>query len=107
MALKKTSPKKGLIKRFLLGTEDDLKNEEAPDEKFFEMQGGKILKTPADLIGALKVMTSEQFDHHTKQGRNDFANWLWFVFDEKKLADKIFKTKTQSETLRILEKHYV
>ena len=104
MALKKTS--KSFIKKLLAVEEENAKDQIAPDNKFFETSGGGRLKTPSDLIEALEVMTSEQFDHHTKQGRNDFANRIWFVFEEKKLADKIFKAKTKEDTLKILEKHY-
>lgn len=104
MALKKTT--KSFIKKLLAVEEESPKDEIAPDNKFFELFGGGILKTPGELILMLKTMTEENFNHHTKEGRNDFANWLWFVFDEKKLADKIFKAKTQTETLKILEKFY-
>lgn len=103
MVIKKT---KSLIKKLLDLSDENLINQIAPDNKFFILSNGDSLKTPGDLIEMLKIMPTEEFDHHTKEGRNDFANWIWFVFDEKKLADKIFKAKMQEETIKILEKHY-
>ena len=104
MVLKKKTTKRSFIKK-LLALDDDSK-EEAQEGKYFVLQDGKLFKSPKDLMDALGVMPEEQFDYHTKQGRNDFANWLWFVFDEKELADTIFKAKTQKDTLNILKKHY-
>ncbi len=104
MVLKKKTTKRSFIKK-LLALDDDSK-EEAQEGKYFVLQDGKLFKSPKDLMDALGAMPEEQFDYHTKQGRNDFANWLWFVFDEKELADTIFKAKTQKDTLKILKKHY-
>lgn len=98
--------KKSFIKKILAVDDDNPRDEIAPEGKFFVLSDGEVLKTPGDLIEKLKTLPSDQFDHHTKEGRNDFANWLWFVFDEKKLADKIFKAKTQQDTIKILENHY-
>lgn len=103
MPVKKT---KSFIKKLLAVDYDNPRNEIAPDNKFFILPDGGILKTPGELIKALKTISEENFNHHTKEGRNDFANWLWFVFEEKQLADKIFKSKTQKDTLKILEKYY-
>lgn len=104
MVLKKKTARKGILKHIF--SKDLEKETEAPSDKYFYRSNGETLKTVSDLISVLQTMSEAEFNHHTKEGRNDFANWLWFVFDEKDVADKIFKAKTKEETVKILEKHY-
>ncbi|MFM2357910.1 MAG: hypothetical protein RJA61_647 [Candidatus Parcubacteria bacterium] len=104
MVSKKKTARKGILKHIF--SKDIEKEIEAPEGKYFNRSNGQSLKTVTELISVLMTMPEVEFNHHTKEGRNDFANWLWFVFDEKDVADKIFKAKTKEETVKILEKHY-
>ena len=47
----------------------------SPDKHFWLFKGGSVKSIP-ELKQAILNMTDEQFNHHTKEGRNDFANWL-------------------------------
>jgi len=73
------------------------------EDKVFVLSNHKRLNSIMDLLGYLPGMPEEIFNHHTKQGRNDFANWIKGVFEEKELAklvEKCDNTETLISTLR-------
>jgi len=78
------------------------KKKEISPDKFFYVKDGPALKTIGELRDALSSMSDEQFTFHTIRDGNDFSNWLWFVWGEKKLADKVFKAKTKKDIIRLL-----
>jgi hypothetical protein len=63
-------------------------------DKYFYLAGGSVLKDLKELVSALEKMTKEMFDYHVTKEKNDFANWIENVFNDKKLATDIRKAKT-------------
>ncbi len=80
---------------------------QAPEEKCFVLQDGRKLKTIYQLIDELETMTDEVFRHHVNDFRNDFANWIEHVFEDKSLAEEIRAVETRMEMQRALLKELV
>jgi hypothetical protein len=68
---------------------------EAPEESYFWVFNGPILRSIQDLGDALGDMTKEQFEYHTKRNGNDFAAWIKNVFNQDELAKKIARLKSK------------
>ncbi len=68
---------------------------EIPDEKKFFLCNGEVVHNLPDLMERLKTMDEGVFQHHVNPERNDFANWIRDVFDNKKLARDVSRLKTK------------
>jgi len=77
---------------------------EAPEEHVFVLHDGRKLKSVYELIDELETMSEDTFKHHVDGIRNDFANWLNDVFDEKSLADEIKQVHERIETQHAIMK---
>jgi len=60
------------------------KNELQDSSKYFYACDGSVLKSLAELKAALKTMPDDVYNYHA--GREDWANWIEFVFGKKDLA---------------------
>lgn len=67
-------------------------------EQCFWVNNGPILADLNELQSALASgkITDAQWKHHTAGGRNDFSNWIRFVFRSEALAKKVASAKTKS-----------
>ncbi len=67
-------------------------------EQCFWVNNGPILADLNELQSALSSgsITDEQWRHHTAGGRNDFSNWIRYVFCNEALAKKVASAKTKS-----------
>jgi len=79
----------------------------APEEHCFYLQDGRKLRTVYHLIDELETMTDDVFRHHVNEFRNDFANWVEHVFDDKALAEEMREAQTRFEMQRALLKEIV
>lgn len=75
---------------------------EAPVGSYFFVHDGPTLKNLHDLEYYLGTMTKGQFNHHTSDGRNDFASWVRDVLGEKSLALQLEKAKDRESMQEIL-----
>ncbi len=75
-----------------------------PEEAYFWVYNGSALRNLKDLQKALKGMTKEQFEYHTKRNGNDFACWVKDTLGEKALASKIAKLKSKKGIQNAIEK---
>lgn len=102
VAKKVASPKPTVevtIKRSILG--------EAPEEYHFILKDGKKLKNVFELVDSLKDMHEEVFREHVNEVRNDFANWLEDIFNERSLAEELKAIEDRFETERKLTKKLI
>jgi len=67
---------------------------EVSAEKRFWLSDGTILSSLKELDNAFGKMDESVWKHHVTKDRNDFANWVEGVFQEKKLGLAIRKAKT-------------
>ena len=77
---------------------------DVPKEACFWVHNGFALRNLKDLHQALKGMTKEQFEYHTKRNGNDFACWIKDTLGEKALASKIAKLKSKKGMQNAIQK---
>ncbi len=75
-----------------------LKLIEAPQGQEFWLNDGPTLRNLRELKNFLEVITPAMFNHHTKNGRNDFALWVGEVLQDKTASAAIKKAKTITGT---------
>lgn len=60
-------------------------------EHYFVLSDGKQLKSLQELIHALKTIDKQVYEHHVTPEKNDFSNWIHYVFKAPLLAEQIQK----------------
>jgi len=73
-----------------------------PPEEAFWVNNGPVLHSIQDLLDALKNMSDEQFEHHTKRGKNDFANWIKECLCDSACATSFKRVRTRVGAVRVL-----
>ncbi|MFH1174609.1 MAG: DUF87 domain-containing protein [archaeon] len=73
-----------------------------PEDKYFYARDGKAMKTITDLKEELTVMPDDEFNHHVTQDRNDFANWIRDVFEDRELGDQLLRAHSRTDMRNIL-----
>jgi len=73
-----------------------------PVSQYFYLAGGGVLKNLGELGEALNKMSDDVFRNHVSDSRNDFANWIDDVWEEKTLALLIRGTKDRAAMGKIL-----
>ena len=66
-----------------------------PDQ-YFKLSDGTALKSLDDLKEALGKMNDDTFRQYVNDEKNDFANWIRFVYKNDSLADTLSKAKSKS-----------
>ena len=74
-----------------------------PEEKWFYFSHGGKASSIEELEKALKTMGEAEFRHHVNHDRNDFANWIENVFEERKLARSMREVAERDGLLIILD----
>ncbi|HLD04957.1 MAG TPA: DUF5752 family protein [Candidatus Nanoarchaeia archaeon] len=75
---------------------------EIPPEKRFFLCNGEVLSDVHELMERLKTMDDDVFKYHVNAERNDFANWIRDVFEDKKLAREIARIKIKENLAKKL-----
>ncbi len=70
-------------------------HKEAHPDYHFRLPDGSAVKSIADLRDALASMDEATFMSHVNENKNDFADWVELVFNNKALASKIRELKTR------------
>ncbi len=78
---------------------------DAPEDKYFYVKDGPTLRNLRDLRDALANITDEQFRQHVNEGRNDFADWVWNIFKDYELQDKLRRRWTRKQALDTVVRH--
>jgi len=76
----------------------------ATEDRCFWVNHGPTLKNLLELRDTLLEINENQFKHHVNKVRNDFADWVEGVLQDKKTALRIKKTKTKNSMLSVVEK---
>ena len=82
-----------------------VQHSEAPPDKCFWVNHGPVIKNLNELASALRIMSDEQFDYHSKRAGNDFAKWTGEVLGERACAAFLARAKTRAGAMKVLEKH--
>ncbi len=73
------------------------------EEHYFYVHNGAVLKSKEDLLGCLRNIDDESFNHHVNDKKNDFACWVRDILKDKKLSDNLFGTKSREEMVDLIE----
>ncbi len=65
----------------------------APGEQCFWTTDGRVLANLVELRDALASMTDDVFAYHVSKERNDFADWIEQVLEDRELAAAFRKSK--------------
>ena len=76
------------------------------EDKAFVLSNNKRLHSIKDLLGYLPDMPEDVFNHHVRFGRNDFANWINGVFEEKELAKLVENSNTIGYLIITLKEYF-
>lgn len=74
-----------------------------PEDKWFYFSSGRKASNILELKEALEGISEAEFRHHVGSERNDFANWVENVFEEKKLARSMREVSEKDGLIIILE----
>lgn len=78
---------------------------EAPEHQYFILKDGSHLRSVQELAEALEHMNEDIFKHHVDDERNDFANWVEDVFNNKDLGQELREAHNQIEArIKLLQK---
>ncbi|MBU6389866.1 hypothetical protein KGQ71_05130 [Patescibacteria group bacterium] len=79
------------------GQEFVLDNPDLPEEE-------RTLTTLDELSEAINLIDPDTFRRHVNEEKNDFANWVQYVFGEEELADQLRKYPTPLRMMVSIEK---
>jgi len=74
-----------------------------PSKHKFWLHGGKSVKGLHELYEELADMNDEVFSHHVTRTKNDFADWVRFVYQDEDLAMNLARAKNRGEAKRAIE----
>lgn len=81
-------------------------NQTLNPEKYFYSNDGRVFSSIDDLFRGLNEMNEATFFYHLNKEKNDFYNWILYVFKESDLANSIAKVKTKTGFLKKLKDYY-
>ena len=58
-------------------------------EHYFILHDGRVIKSLEELMVVIKTIDKKLFEYHANQSKNDFANWIKYVFKAGVLAETI------------------
>ena len=66
-------------------------------EEWFRLSNGRILKNLYELVDSLESMDDDTFRYHVNKNKNDFENWIRYVFKYGELAYLISNSRTRED----------
>lgn len=76
-------------------------------EQYFFSTDGKVIRSIEELPRALAGMQNGAFHFHVNESKNDFAEWIKYVFKKKRLANKIRKANSKKQVVDILRQELI
>lgn len=58
-------------------------------EHYFVLYGGNVIRDLNELMQVLKTIDRKTFEYHANDSKNDFSNWIRYVFKSERLAERI------------------
>ncbi len=74
-------------------------------EHYFILTDGRIIKSLEELNLVLKTIDQKIFEYHVNDSKNDFANWIRYVYKSKRLADFItdYRHKDRNHIIKAIK----
>jgi hypothetical protein len=76
---------------------------DAPNGKEFVFHDGKTIKNVSELADYLNSSGRSIFHTFVNSNKNDFANWIEYVLEDKTLSNSLRQTSNFDETIKILQ----
>lgn len=76
---------------------------EAIPDKHFILKSGERVASLKELMEKLDSMSEEVFRAHVTENKNDFANWIKDVLEQKRLSEEVQPKKEKEELLALLK----
>ena len=83
--------------------EPELEVKEIPEESYFRLNDGRSIGSIEELYDLIDHMDDNVFAHHVNRGKNDFANWIKYVFAKRSLAEDVNSVYTKQDMKRVLK----
>ena len=77
----------------------------AIDQECFWTRDGSILRDLRDLHVVVSSMDDEIFFHHVNKDKNDFADWVEYVLQDRDCAEALRKAKKKETLHKTVERH--
>jgi hypothetical protein len=77
----------------------------AIDGECFWSRDGQILSNLADLSFAIGSMDDSIFLHHVSKERNDFADWVEHVLQDRECAEALRRSSKKTQAQKIVDLH--
>ena len=77
----------------------------AVDGECFWSRDGQILSNLADLSFAIGSMDDSIFLHHVNDEKNDFADWVEYVLQDKECAKALRRSSKKTQAQKIVDLH--
>lgn len=76
-------------------------------EHYFVLKDGELIKSLEELILIIQNIDKEVFEYHVNNEKNDFANWVRYVFKAGRLSDIIagFDYSQKSHIIKAIKRH--
>jgi acetate kinase len=76
-------------------------------EHYFVLHGGRVIKDLHELVHVLRIIDKKTFEYHVNDSKNDFANWIRYVFKSKRLAEAIDDLRHEEigTIINLIDKH--
>jgi len=76
-------------------------------EHYFVLKDGELIKSLEDLVLIIKNIDKETFNYHVTNEKNDFANWIKYVFKAGRLSDIIsgYDYSQKDNIIKAINKH--
>jgi len=104
-AVKKAAAKKAPAKKKASKKGDFRAMVCAIDGECFWSRDGQILSNLSDLQVAIASMDDEIFLHHVSTEKNDFADWVEHVLQDRECAEALRKAKKQEQAKKVVALH--
>lgn len=106
-AAEKKAPvkKKPVVKKAAVKISEHVRK--AHPELCFIVQDGTKIEDIKQMAMIVEALEDHVFNHHVNSDRNDFANWIEDIFEEKELAEELRSIMDKLNTQRIVLKYLV
>jgi acetate kinase len=76
-------------------------------EHYFVLHGGKTIKDLEELMHVFKTIDKKTFEYHVNDSKNDFANWIRYVFKSPMLAEEIedLRYENLKDIMKAIQEH--
>jgi acetate kinase len=76
-------------------------------EHYFVLKDGELIKSLEELVLIIKNIDKETFEYHVNNEKNDFANWIRYVFKAGRLSDIVsgFDYSQKNNIIKAIDKH--